>query len=114
MLALALLAICADPLPIAFDTLDVGRARTLHGQPVTVSLLVAKPSYTWAGRTVIGAADTGDGTERSAVLRGHRHGVEEGKRFTVRGTLRVIEHPAAFVGNEFVPPWTEVRVVEGP
>jgi hypothetical protein len=114
MLALALLALCADPLTVAFDTLDVGRARTLHGQPVTVSLLVAKPSYTWSGRTVIGAADAGDAVERNATLRGHRWGVEEGKRFTVRGVLRVIDHPATFVGGEFVPQWVEIRVEERP
>ncbi len=114
MLALVLLTFRADPLPIAFDALDVGRARTLHGQRVAVSLLVAKPSYTWAGRTVIGAADAGDSAERNATLRGHRYGVTEGNRVTVRGTLRVIDHPAAFVGNEFVPQWVEIRVVEGP
>lgn len=114
MLTFALLALCADPFPIAFDTLELGRARTLHGQPVTVSVLVAKPAYTWAGRTVIGAGELGDGVERTATLRGHRLNVEEGKRVTVRGTLRVIERAAHERGRVLDPAWTEVRVVEGP
>lgn len=89
------------------------RARTLHGKPVTVTLFVAKPVFAAGGRTTIGADDHPDGAERVAYLKGRRYDVREGTRVTVTGTLRVIDHPGAFVGTTFVPPWTEIRVEDG-
>lgn len=43
MLALLFL-VAADPLPLALDMMTVERARSLHGQRVTVSFIPAKPS----------------------------------------------------------------------
>lgn len=75
------------------------------------SLNVA-PTYTLAGRTVIGPANRDDGAERTAVLRGRRLDVKEGERVEVVGRLRVIDHKPAVVGGVFVPAWVEVRVAE--
>jgi hypothetical protein len=36
----------------------------------------------------------------------------KGKRITVAGKLRVIEHPARFMGGVVVPPWVEITVDE--
>jgi hypothetical protein len=79
---------------------------------VTVTFLVAKPSYTWRGLTIVGAADRPDGAERGAHLAGWRYDLEEGKRLTVPGRLRVIDHAPAFVNGQLVPAWVEVRVEE--
>ena len=61
------------------------------------------------GRTVAGAADKDDNAERCAVLRG-RVRVDEGKRLTVVGVLRVIDHGPYAVGGVPVPAWAEVRI----
>jgi hypothetical protein len=53
-----------------------------------------------------------DGAERTAVLRGKRLDMDEGKRVNVVGTLKVIDHGAAVVGEVRVPAWVEVRVSE--
>ena len=89
------------------------RARSLHGKQVLVTFLVAKPPYSEKGITVVGAVDLPDGAERVAYLVGKRNNVDEGKRITVAGTLRVIQHEASFVGGQIVPTWTEIRVEEG-
>ncbi len=109
MLTLALLVL---PLlqPVSLDSITVERARILHGRLVVANFIVAKPSYTWKGRTVLGAADRDDGAERGAVLKGNRLDIAEGSRVTIVGKLRVLEHPASFVGRVFVPAWTEIRI----
>jgi hypothetical protein len=85
-------------------------ARILDGRPVVASFVAGKPAYTWRGFTIVGPDDLGDGVERSAVLRGNRLDVREGRRITVVGVLRVIDHPARRVGGELVLPWSEVRI----
>ena len=110
---LTLLTLC--PEPVSLDGITVERARAMQGRVVTATFLVSKPSYTWRNRrggvvTVIGAADRDDGAERGAVLKGNRLDLDMGKRATVVGVLRVIDHPACFVGPAFVPAWTEIRV----
>jgi hypothetical protein len=112
MLAVALLVLIpAMPEPIYLETLSIQRARFLDGQRATVSLMIGKPPYTWQGSTIIGTDDTPDGIERTAVLKGWRlDAVREGKRVTVSGVLRVVDHPARRIGREIVPPWTEIRV----
>jgi hypothetical protein len=96
---------------VNLDFLTVERARTLDGKIVVASFIVVKPTYTWSGLTILGAADhPQDEVERGAVLLGTRHDIEEGKRVTVVGRLRVIRHRADFVGGVFVPDWTEIRV----
>ncbi len=77
-----------------------------------MSFVVAKPLYTFLGRTMVGAADRDDGAEREAVLIGRRLDVVEGERLTVRGKLRVIEHRGDVVNRVIVPVWSEVRVEE--
>jgi hypothetical protein len=64
------------------------------------------------GSTVIGTTKPPDGIERTAILKGKRLDVKEGRRVTVTGMLRVIDHPAWRIGLEVVVPWTEIRVEE--
>src|SRR5262245_15863552 len=115
MLPLALLAgtLAAVPRPIPLERLSIDQAQTLNGQEVTVTFIVAKPTYTWKGRTIIGAADQPDDVERGADLKGERYDVKEGKLITVTGKLRFIHHPPAFVGVVLVEAWYEIRVEEG-
>ena len=98
------------PQPIDLDRISLERARAMHGRVVVATFLVAKPTYTWRNRTILGAADRDDGAERTAMLRGKRLDIDEGQRVNVVGTLRVIDHGHATVGGEFVPGWTELRV----
>ncbi len=96
MLAIVLLAVsAATPQPIDLDSITVDRARILAARPVLASFLIAKPSYTLLGRTILGAADRDDGAERGAVLRGKRLELRNGERVKVLGVLRVIDHKAA-------------------
>lgn len=109
---LAVLAVV--PQPIDLDSISVDRARALSGRVVVASFVVVKPTYTWPDRkggsiTVAGAADQPDEVERGAVMRG-RVRVDEGKRITLLGKLRVIDHAGYFVNGRFVPSWTEIRV----
>jgi hypothetical protein len=76
---------------------------------VLVSLVVAKPSYTLVGSTVIGAADRDDGAERTAVLRGNHLDIV-GDRVVVVGVVRVIEHGPYVVNQVLVERWVELRV----
>ena len=87
-------------------------ARALDGRLVVASFIAAKPAYTLRGFTMLGAAVRDDGVERGAVLKGTRLDVEEGKRLTVVGRLRVIEHQTDTVNSVIVPAWVEVRVQE--
>jgi hypothetical protein len=100
------------PEPVNLDTVTVERARVLSGRVVVASFVAAKPAYSLAGRTMIGAADRDDGAERGAVLRGRRLDARDGDRVTVTGALRVITHRPAVVNNVLVPGWVEVRVEE--
>ncbi len=111
-LLIAFTILAPDLRPISLDGLSLDRARTLNGQMLTVSFVVAKPLYTFLGRTMVGAADRDDGAERGAVLLGRRLDVKEGERLTVCGKLRVIEHRGDVVAGVIVPGWVEVRVVE--
>ncbi len=111
MLALAFLALAADPLPLSLDTISVERARMLDGKTFTVTMFVAKPIDQSLGRTIVGAVDLLDGIERGAHLNGHRYDLE-GTRITVTGRLWVIDHRAAFVDGVLVPAWTEIRLEE--
>ncbi len=79
---------------------------------MVASLVVAKPAYTWGGRTVLGAEDRPDGAERGVVLKGDRLDVKEGEKLTVRGVLRVIDHPAEIVNGTVVPGWVEIRITQ--
>ncbi|MCE9564426.1 MAG: hypothetical protein K8U57_20505 [Planctomycetes bacterium] len=108
-----IIAICAfDLRPIDLGAMTLDRARTLDGKPATVSFVVAKPSYTFLGRTMVGPADRDDDVERGAVLLGKRLDVKEGERLVVRGVLRVIQHKGDVVNGVIVPAWFEVRVTE--
>ncbi len=62
--------------------MSLDRARILTAKTLTVSFIVAKPMYTFLGRTMVGAADRDDGAERGAVLLGRRLDVKEGERLT--------------------------------
>src|SRR5207249_4831309 len=103
MLAVALLVL--DPRPISLESITVERARALDGKLVAASFVVTKPSYTLLGCTVLGAADRDDGAERGAVLKGNRLDIPGGKRVTVIGVVRVIDHPPGVVDRAFVPGW---------
>jgi hypothetical protein len=101
------------PQPIDLDSLDPEHARQLSGRVVAAAFMNAAPPYTLVGRTVVGPADREDGAVRTAVLRGTRLDVEEGRRVDVVGMLRVIDHAPCFVGMAFVlPGWVELRVEE--
>jgi hypothetical protein len=112
MHALALAAIITLPTRINLDSISVERARTLEGRLVMTSFVVGKPAYTWRGLTTIGTDDLPDGVERSAVLKGWSLASTEGHRVTVVGVMRGIQHPARQIGNEFVLPWSEIRIEE--
>jgi hypothetical protein len=60
-----------------------------------------------------GPLDTAD-FERAVVLRGNRmrDAAQSRERLTVRGTLRVIYHPASTIGETTFEAFTEVRVEE--
>ena len=110
---LLILSLC--PAPLSLDTITIERARMLDGKLVSATFLVAKPSYTWRDGnggvlTILGAADRDDGAERGAVLKGNRLDIAEGKRVTLVGVLRVIDHPPDVVNRVLVPEWTEIRV----
>jgi hypothetical protein len=75
--------------------------------------LVAKPLDYCRACTSVGAADLPDGAERGAILLGKRFDIEEGKRITVSGTLRVIDWPGCYIGGKLVPAWVQIRVDEG-
>lgn len=109
--SIALTLLACHPQPISLDNISLERARTLDGKRVLVSLLVTKQPYIWNGATIAGADDRPDGVARVAVLPGTRPDVE-GKRIVVAGTLRVVEHPARWIGQELVLPWVEIRVEE--
>jgi hypothetical protein len=79
---------------------------------VIASFIVAKPAYTLRWFTMIGAADRDDGAECGAALVGKRLDVEEGKRLTALGKLRVIDHKADTVNGVIVPGLVEIRVAE--
>ena len=112
MLALAFLA--AAPVPLNLDTVTVDRARLLDGRIVVASFVVAKPAFTFRGRTVLGAADRDDGAERVALLPGRRFDVREGGHLAAVGVLRVIDHKLGTVAGVLVAGWTEIRVDAGP
>lgn len=107
MLAL-LLSLFADP--VRLDDISLDLARAMDGRVVVSTFLCEKPSYTFSGATIIGAADRGDGIERTAVVDGDRLDLDMGMRVTIFGVLRVIDHEAAFVNGVFVPGWVEIRV----
>ena len=111
MLTLAALLIQAAP-ALSLDALTIPAARRLDGRSVVVSIVPAKPAYTWGGRTVLGGEDRPDGAERGVMLKGERLDVKEGEPLTVRGLLRVIDHPAAVVNGRMIPGWVEIRVTE--
>jgi hypothetical protein len=75
------------------------------------SFLVGKPPYTLRGSTIIGTGDSLDRVERTAIL-GRRVdlNVREGRRVTVVGVLKVVDHPARRIGGEIVLPWVEIRI----
>jgi hypothetical protein len=60
--------------------------------------------------TIHDTDDTPDGIERTAVLKGKRLDLKEGRRVTVTGTLRVIDLPARRIGQVVVLPRSEIRV----
>lgn len=103
----------ATPPEFALDTISQERAEEMDGQLVTASLLIAKPEYFLNGRTIVGGPDHFDGIERGFVLKGKRTDLKEGERITVKGRLRVIDHPPTQIGVTFFPGWREIVVVEG-
>ena len=102
------------PQPVAFSTLRLGEARELHGRFVIAKFVIATPCFTLKNRTVIGAADRDDGIERTAVVRGIRRDLDVGRRVSVLGILRVIDHGSSTVNGVAVPAWTEIRVQHAP
>jgi hypothetical protein len=104
--------LAALPLPIDLDALTLEHARHLSGRVVSATFLNTAPLYTLAGRTVVGPVDREYGAVRTAVLRGRRLDIEEGRRIEVVGMLRVIDHAPCLIGMVFVPGWVEVRVEE--
>jgi len=106
------LSFAGDEPQIPLDTIAMDRAEELDGQIVVASVLTAKPIFVYSGRTLIGGPDHLDGIERGIMLNGERFDLREGERITVRGRLRVIDHPPALVGVVFVPAWREIRVTE--
>ncbi|WP_439631441.1 hypothetical protein [Gemmata sp.] len=112
MLAFVLLVAALDVRPLDLGSMSIDRARTLDGQRVAVTFIVAKPVYTLNGFTIVGAADRDDGAERVAVLVGRRLDVKEGGRIVVAGRLRVIRHRGDGVAGVVVPAWDEIRVSE--
>ena len=102
------------PQPISLSTIRLDEARELHGRFVVAKFVIATPCFTWKNRTIIGAADRDDGIERTAVVRGIRRDLDQGRRVAVLGILRVIDHGSATVNGVAVPAWTEIRVQHAP
>ena len=102
------------PQPITLSTIRLDRARELQGQFVLARFVIATPCFTLKNRTVIGAADRDDGIERTAVVRGIRRDLDMGRRVSVLGILRVLDHGSATVNGVSVPAWTEIRVQHAP
>ncbi len=128
LIALLSIALHADPLatgcacgggaatgpawhPFALGTATVDDARKLDGATVRSTFQVVNPPDHRPddGLMVVGD-DTGD-VARTAVLP-LDYLVDSGDTLTVEGTLRVIRHPAAVVGEVMVPAWTELRVTD--
>jgi hypothetical protein len=90
--------------PILFDTITPKVAAALHGQRVTITFTPALPAYTWGkGRRLVTVAGPVpiDDVERTVMLKGNRlrDADQARERLTVRGTLRVIHHPANTIGG---------------
>lgn len=103
--------------PIKFDTISLKDVELLDGQRVTVVFLPARPAYTWgAGKNLVTVAAPADTAtfERTVVLKGNRlRDADRGAgKLIVYGTLRVIRHPGAAIGDTTFAPYTEVRVEE--
>ena len=56
--------------------------------------------------------DLPDGALRIAYFQGCDRWEVEGKRVTVVGVLRVVDHPDRRFGDILVLPWTSIAVVE--
>ena len=110
LFSVAALVATAPPIPLDRITLD--QVRTLDGKPVVVTFIVGKPLDLCLGRTIVGAADHPDGSERGAHLARIRLDVDPGQRIGVFGVMRVLNHAPAFVGGQLVPGWVEIRVTE--
>ncbi len=98
--------------PIPLDRITLDHARRLDGRRVVVTFIACTPAYTWRGQTIIGTGEQPDGSARVAHLAGKRLDVEMGERIRVAGTLRVIQHPPAFIDGQPWPGWVEIRVTE--
>ena len=102
--------------PIKFDTITLKDAEQLNGQRVTITFLPRTPAYTWGeGKNLVTIAGAGNGAiERTVMLKGNRlRDADLGcGKLTVHGTLRVIRHPGAVIGDKAFVPFTEVRVEE--
>lgn len=116
---LSLLFAATQPVPpptVQFDRITLTDAVKLNGAVVAVEFRVGRPSYTWPLplRTVTGPAEVeGEDQERTVVLRGDRLGdLKDGKRVKAVGTVRVLHHEEARVGNVTVPAWDEIRFEE--
>ena len=101
---------------VKFDALTLKDAERLNGKLVAATFTVGAPSYTWGEgknlRTVT-APRSADGAERTVILKGNRlHDADKGAKVTVVGTLRVIRHPSATVGQMDLGAWTELRIEE--
>ena len=103
---------------VAFDTLTLDDPVRLKDTHVTVAFEVGRPAYTWvlngAIYTVCGPEEVpGDGTERTAVLRGDRLAdAQEGKTVKAEGFVRVVYHLLTVVNGVQIPAWAEVRFEE--
>jgi hypothetical protein len=107
----------AEPAPILFDTITPKAAAALHGQRVTITLTPELPAYTWGkGKRLVTVAGPIpiDDVERTVMLKGNRmrEADRSPERLTVRGTLRVIRHPADTINGVAFGAFTEVRVEE--
>ncbi len=101
---------------VTFDALTLTDAERLNGKLVAATFTVGAPSYTWGEgknlRTVT-APRSADGAERTVILKGNRlNDTDTGAKVTVVGTLRVILHPPATVGQMDLGAWTELRIEE--
>jgi hypothetical protein len=100
------------PPSISLDTITLDHARAIHGRYVVATLIPTAPLYTLRGFTITGPDTREDDVERAVLLHGKRLDIELGKRLTVFGRLRVIDHEAARVGMVVVPRWVEIRIEE--
>lgn len=103
-------------MPVKIESITREEARSLNDKIVTATFTVGKPAFTWGeGKSLctVTAPRGVDAIERTVILKGNRlDELDLGEKVTVVGTLRVIQHPAAKIGEKSFSAFPEIRIEE--